>query len=463
MLDPNDIGATVRTWRANLGLSRESFARFTDLTPGAVWRIEAKGQLKLGELEKLNAVWDQQPSPELSRSAPRAPKSPVIKLTGMIVDPTPIVIEQSLLGVTNPVPMPAEPVMPVVELPQLPGLLQISPTVMSEQDGFRRFSNSEIQTFKRCRRKWWFAYHRKLRPKHDESTGVRSIGVDLHEALRYHYVADKTQQIHVQDALEAIIARNHAALKKKHEALGELIPLSVETQFKTESDLMRIIIEGYLDWLAETGADAEYEITGSEVYLEANLPGFNAVKIIGRLDARVRRISDGLRLFMDHKSVGNFPQLTRVLHMNEQMLWYIVLEMLQEDPSPIAGALYNMMRRVKRGANAKPPFYERVEVHHNKYEIDAFLKRLTGTIEDIRKAEADLTEGVDHRFVVYPTPTTNCPWDCAFFQICGMTDDGSYAEGMIKNFFTEGDPLSYYVDPTIPGDESATSQNVNLH
>lgn len=456
MLDVGNISESVKAWRAKFGLSRESFAKHTNLSPGAIWRIEAKGQLKAGELEKLEAAWDREPSSELGRSTPRALKPLITKPMGTIVDPTiidpeAIAQEMTLLGVTNPPPPPVTSVAPVVELPQLPGLLTISPTQMSDQDGYRRVSNSEVQTFKRCRRKWWFAYFRKLRPKNEDPTGARSIGVDLHEALRYHYVADASQRVNVKDALEAVIARNRAALIKKYEIDGELVPLSIETQFKTEADLMRIIIEGYLEWLAETGADSEYEITGSEVYLEADLPGFDKVKIIGRLDARVRRISDGLRLFIDHKSVGNFQQLTRVLHLNEQMLWYIVLEMLQADPEPVAGALYNMMRRVKRGANAKPPFYERIEVHHNKHEIESFIKRITGVIEDIRQAEIDLASGnFDHRQIVYPTPTGNCPWDCAFFQVCGMTDDGSYAEGMIKNFFTEGDPLDYYVDPASP-------------
>lgn len=458
-LDPQNVGPIVKSWRAKLGLSRENFAQRVGLTPGALWRVENKNSLKPGEYDKLAALFDTEDHGALPiLPATTMPKINVPRGTAnfTIIDPIPTVPptvdtpELTLTGVTESAPMPARP---LVELPVLPGLLTTSPTEMSANDGYRRISNSEVQTWKRCRRKWWFAYHRRLQPKHENPTGARSIGTTLHEALRYHYVGPAAPKVNVQDALEAIIARNYYDLRTYHESVdGDLIPLSVDTQFKADADLMRIIVEGYIQWLAETGSDAEFEVTGSEVYLEADLDLIDNVKIIGRLDARVRRVSDGMRLFIDHKSVGNFQQLTRVLHLNEQMLWYILLESLQEDPAPIAGALYNMMRRVKRSANAKPPFYDRVEVHHNKYELESFHMRLTGVILDILDAETRLSEGVDHRGVVYPTPTKDCPWDCPFFQVCSMTDDGSHVEGMIKSFFIEGDPLRYYTDPaSLPG------------
>lgn len=444
MTEPSNIGHAVKTYRNTHKMSRDTFARHSGLTPGAVWRIEAKNQLKPGELEKLTKALDS--VVELPETAPAIKSATTVQLT--IVDPPEVPTDTVFPQVTSTVParvtfIDEQPKKPLIELPELPGFADVSPTVLSQEDGCRRVSNSEVQTFKRCRRKWWFGYYRALQPNAESPTGPRAIGDRLHRALRFHYMGDPNIKINVQDALEALIVSDWKNLVNQY--LPEYVPLAIETQFIKDADLERIIIEGYLEWLAETGADSEYEVTGSEVYLEADLPDIENVKIIARLDARVRRISDGLRLFIDHKSVGAFQQLTKVLHLNEQMLWYILVEMLQHnDEGFVAGALYNMMRRVKRGPNAKPPFYERIEVHHNKYEIESFLKRVQGVVHDMEQARYLLDKGIEHQRVVYPTPHSNCVWDCPFFTVCGMTDDGSHAEGMLQRYFTQGDPLGYY-------------------
>jgi transcriptional regulator with XRE-family HTH domain len=451
------IGEQVIAWRTARKMSRNTFAEYARLSPGAVWRIENKNSFKPGELEKIQKILMQAAS-DVPVPPPRATTKPKITANHTdrqitIVDPP---ADISGLPTIGPVtayaiefPQFIATETKIAELPELPGFLEESPTAMSQRDGFRRVSNSEVQTFKRCRRKWWLTYHRALRAINESPTGPRAIGDRLHRALRFHYLADPAQRVQVQDALESLIASDWRAVVARYENSDEFtggVPLSVETQFKKDANLERIIIEGYLEWLAESGSDSEYEITGSEVYLEADLPGVANTKIIARLDARVRRITDNVRLFIDHKSVGSFEQLTRILHMNEQMMWYILIEMLQEnETAPIAGALYNMMRRVKRGPTAKPPFYERVEVYHNKHDINSFMIRLMGVIEDMNRAEAALGSGSDHRLVVYPTPTRDCVWECPFFQVCGMMDDGSHVDAMLKAYFTEGDPMSYYV------------------
>jgi hypothetical protein len=254
-----------------------------------------------------------------------------------------------------------------------------------------------------------------------------------------------------RDALETLINNDYIELVKqlnepgRFESTDDLIK-----QFQKEADLERVMIAGYVEWLQETGADSELEITGSEVYLEAELPEIPHALIIARLDARVRRIMDGVRLFVDHKTVGDFTQPVRTLHMDEQMLWYLLIERLQSDDSPVAGALYNMLKKSKRSQKASPPFFKRIEVHHNKHSIENFRLRLGGTLHDIMGTRKLLDEGAEHRVVAYPTPRRDCAWDCPFFQVCGMTDDGSYAEGMLQQFYKIGDPLSYYTRGITP-------------
>jgi hypothetical protein len=216
------------------------------------------------------------------------------------------------------------------------------------------------------------------------------------------------------------------------------------------------MLEGYIQWLAETGADAEIEVIAAETYVEAPLHEFNdRVAIIGKMDVRVRRVIDNVRLFIDHKSVASVTQPTIMLPLDEQMLHYHLLEFLtlEEGASRSDGALYNMLRRVKRTAAAKPPFYSRVEVRHNKQELDSYRRRLVGTITDILVVEGQLRDGARHQTVAYPNPTRDCTWDCPFIAVCPMFDDGSRVDAMLEEHYVVGDPLSYYQDEVLGGIE----------
>jgi hypothetical protein len=71
--------------------------------------------------------------------------------------------------------------------------------------------------------------------------------------------------------------------------------------------------------------------------------------------------------------------------------------------------------------------------------------RVAGTINEIQALEAKLNAGHDHRQVAYPTPTKDCSWDCDFYHVCTMFDDGSRSEDMITATYVEVDPLKRYM------------------
>lgn len=445
-------GGIVAQRRKDATLSRERFATLAGISPGALWRIEVKNNWKPGEREKVAQFLESLPDyPSLAVPGPPQTSS---KSVTIVDAETPTDDTSTLLGVTAPpVDFTEVNTQLTYEIKPLPILAHAeeSPTVMSQRDGKWRVSNSEVQTWKRCRRKWWFTYYRMLSPIFESPVGARAVGTRIHDALRYAYLADPSQRMDPRDALETLINNDQVELVKqlnepgRFESTEDLIK-----QFQKEADLERVMIAGYVEWLQETGADSEFEITGSEVYLEAELPEVPHALIIARLDARVRRIMDGVRLFIDHKTVGDFTQPARTLHMDEQMLWYLLIERLQSDDTPVAGALYNMLKKSKRSQKATPPFFKRIEVHHNKHSIENFRLRLKGTLYDIMGTRKALDEGAEHRVVTYPTPRRDCAWDCPFFQVCGMMDDGSYAEGMLNQFYKTGDPLGYYTRGVTP-------------
>lgn len=295
-----------------------------------------------------------------------------------------------------------------------------------------RLSNSEIQTFKDCRRRWWLTYYRRLQPRYKETTGALALGSRIHEALDRYY----SQGIPLLQA--------HAELVDQDKLLVQDEYFGTETLDK-EAELGRIMLEGYLQWVEENGIDAELEMVSTEEKITASLFA-GEVELQGKLDMRVRRKADGVRLFRDFKTVGgSLSDFANLAPMNEQVLTYMLLESTKRDESErVEGGIFTMLKKVRRTAAAKPPFYDQVEVRHNVFALRAFWKRIHGTITDLMRVRRALDDGEDHTFVAYPRPTRDCKWKCQFFAICPLFDDGSAAEQALSEMFVEGDPYDYY-------------------
>lgn len=314
---------------------------------------------------------------------------------------------------------------------------------LSRETGIEYISNSEMATFKRCERKWWFAYYRELGLKAESVVGPLALGTRIHHALAAYYSPNPENPVVVFEK----------TVLEDQEKFPELID-----DIEKQADLGRAMLEGYAEWLEETGADANLRIIAPETRLEIQ-SGFPNVRLVGKLDVRVERETDNVVLFMDHKTVANLTEPVRTLHMDEQMLQYHLLEYMdylamkqaaiergEPEPSPrfTDGGLYNMLRKVKRTARANPPFFERVEVRHNMHELRAYWQRVHGTVGQILERRKALDAGGDHHYVVPPTPNRNCTWDCDFFLVCPLHDDGSNVEGLIEEYYERRDPMARY-------------------
>lgn len=308
----------------------------------------------------------------------------------------------------------------------------------------RYFTNSELQTFKKCRRRWWLAYHRRLRLKARSLTGAAPLGTRVHQALEPWYVPEGRTQIDPRKALEDILHQDKVALIESWTGEPENLD-GVLKQFDKESELSRAMIEGYMQWLEETGADSDFEVIASESAVEYEFaPGLS---LAGRLDTRVRRRHDGALLFIDHKTTDSFATLRKQLPQAEAMTLYEILQRLTNPGERNAGAVYNMLRKVLRSKTAKPPFYDRETVMFNTHQLESAWYRVMGTIRDIQQVEEQLESEVGRKlphFVVYPNPTRDCDWQCEFFPVCSLHDDGSRVDAMIESLYEVGDALDRY-------------------
>jgi hypothetical protein len=216
----------------------------------------------------------------------------------------------------------------------------------------------------------------------------------------------------------------------------------------------RIMLEGYEQWVEENGIDAELEVISTEEQIIA--PLFNgAVELQGKLDMRVRRKADGVRMFRDFKTVGgSLSDFANLAPMNEQVLTYMLLESTKKDEAERSeGGIFTMLKKVKRTANARPPFYDQIEVRHNIFTMRSFWNRIHGTIADLMNVRKALDTGAEPAYVAYPRPTRDCKWKCQFFAICPMFDDGSAAEQALSDSYEVADPYAYYESTEKKGSE----------
>jgi len=323
----------------------------------------------------------------------------------------------------------------------------------------RRISQSEMKTFLRCRRKWWLSDFRRLAPIGSDPTGPLRSGSRVHTALEAYYTPDST--VTPREALEGAIAEDWAAYVAAIAAEDREPDIGTVSTFAKETDTERAMIEGYMQWLEESGADAGLTVTDVETVVSVDgaevapnlVAAFRPFRIVGKLDARVTRDFDGARFFMDHKTTQSLTQPLAGLQSDPQMLHYHWLELMTLDDhrDRSDGAIYNMLRKVKRSKASKPPYFAREYIYHNAEEIAAYAERLLHIIREILRLEEMLT--YPERYgtpaqLAYPTRTRDCDWDCPFSNVCPMFDDGSRAEAMLTDQFRERDPLARYSSDT---------------
>lgn len=257
-----------------------------------------------------------------------------------------------------------------------------------------------------CPRQWWLRYYRGLERKSSlEVEGVSKAeqGTSYHTYMQLHYSG-----------------------------------VDVRPLLKEEpDDLVKRMVEGYLEWLAETGADQGLVIVTNERQIEIGFGKIlgDDVVITGKLDLEV--VDEwGLPKIMDHKTVASLGQADQ-LYLDFQGRTYSLLRRMEGNP--VRGFVHNQAKRVKRTGSAEPPFYSRVEVSYNDTLLANHERQLRGTLERMVQASQRLESSIvipdEHHAFLPPNPTKDCSWQCPFVGICGLFDDGSDAEGVLVDLF----------------------------
>lgn len=323
----------------------------------------------------------------------------------------------------------------------------------------RYITNSETTEMRRCMRRWYLSHYRQLKPRSDRIDEAISIGNFVHEPLANWYNDGQDVQATLVYISEKAILEQEDMME---EGLGENAVSMIDQNITTIKDaaaFAKIILEGYLEWLEEEGADSFLSFIRAETELSVVMPveSFSEpVSLLAKLDAQFLDERSNRKVFMDHKTVQNFSDRERWIQKDPQFLFYGLVEYLTstiihpgEPEMWTADGILNMLRKVKRTARATPPFFKRKDVRHSLIELQNFFIRITGEINRILQTTEMLDKGIDHHLACPPSPTRDCVWDCKFFTLCDFMDDGSDSEGYVEASYEETNPLERY--ESVPG------------
>lgn len=314
-------------------------------------------------------------------------------------------------------------------------------------------SGTELRDWARCPRKWLVTWYWGFLPADPAPTGLRNVGIRLHTALEGHY-GYGLDPLLIIDLLYRTEIEAHP---------------DFEVQLRADWQLSKIMLEGYLDWVAAEGADANLRVVATEAEVRVPLPGYD-VELRAKMDQVVQDTQTGLLAFLDHKSADSF-QRHELIEMDPQMLLYSLIQWLDSGQPPplvgqppqampgavlVNGGIVNTLRRVKRSKSAKPPFYDRHPFRYSYERMAAMLARTQQAASEILAARKALDAcggnlaavNMVQLTVTRPVPLLHdCSWSCPLSGgLCQMMDDGTgWAEALVSSGrYVQGDPYAYY-------------------
>lgn len=299
-------------------------------------------------------------------------------------------------------------------------------------------SNSEIGTHSDCKRKWWLTYYEHMIRDSEPIDGIaaREAGTEAHAALEVYYATNSQVA-----ALAVLNERRTAALAS----------LEDEVQRKAWAmkvgDVAHAMIDGYFQWVEETGVDEQFECTAVESTILAESPVVG-VHIRGKMDQELRHRSSGLYYVGDFKTTKDIERPIRLANLGiPQALTYAWIKRISEPAKTYAGGIWTILRQVKRGPTSKPPYFVRHMVRISQPDLDAHEMHLTGTLQDMLSTKQRLDAGENHNIVAPPNRSETCLWKCPFVDVCSfMNRPGATPDDLVEFGFHRGDPNERYAE-----------------
>lgn len=327
---------------------------------------------------------------------------------------------------------------------------------------------SELTDFKRCPRKWWWAWRQGLRPK--VFADALQYGIWVHIALAKYYKGPGIKRgPHPAETFQQISQDTFRVVKIEQ---PDLLTDELETRYVEMEALGIAVLDEYI---RQYGVDDDILVLSPEQIFDFVIRSRSLYIVYnGTFDLVYRSAGTGLIWLMEHKTAKAIR--TGHLALDEQAgpYWAMATRVLKKQrlitrKDSLHGIMYNFLRKGMPDTREKDesgyalnqdgtiskrqplPLFARYPV----YKTAAMRKRQLDRVESDARRMLETRESVARygESDLQKTPHWSCERFCQFFQMCKLEEEGGNWRDYRKYMFNVEDP---YADHRKSTDEVST-------
>src|SRR5699024_7840786 len=271
-----------------------------------------------------------------------------------------------------------------------------------------RVTNSGMKEYMEDKRKWMLNSLFGFKKRDESPVGPLALGSRVHSALEKLYTDG--------EGLLEEYARLAEIDRELFMASADGVWTDKVDAVNSEVELGRIMLEGYQGWAEDEGLDSGITVEAVEKSVSALIKD-GRVLLMGKQDLTIQDHMDGTRVIRDFKSALNMSDFDKISHIDSQLPFYQYVETLAEPGVRLDGGQYVVLRKVKRTARSKPPYYGVWRLTTNDHQLESIKLKVDGLAEEMLEPRDRILSGEDHRRVAYANPTRDTSWKNPYYNL----------------------------------------------
>lgn len=324
--------------------------------------------------------------------------------------------------------------------------------------------NSERHDFKRCVLRWHWRYGEHLVPI-TLNTGPLIFGSLGHLALAEYYLPGTVRGPHPAETWDELTTDLVDFVKTESKYFDD----EIEASWEDARELGRNMLENYV---IRYDGDPEWHVLWVEDQFHQLIRHPRKpepiVNYVGTIDLVIRNLATGQIEYVDHKFMKTIE--TEHLYIDDQNGGYLAIgthELRKRGligPKEVVRVLvYNFLRKAKHderpqnedglylnkdgSVSKKQPakYFHRERIERIGAERNTQIKRIAQEAYWMKAVRAGLLP-------ITKTPTRDCRWDCSFFDLCQIHEQGDQEalEFAKSQMYKAEDPYAEYRGETQP-------------
>lgn len=307
------------------------------------------------------------------------------------------------------------------------------PVVSSDEP--LRLTNSGMKEFMEDKRKWMLNSLFGFKKRDDTPVGPLALGSRVHSALEHLYTEG--------DGLLTEYSRLAEVDRELFMASPDGFWTEKVEAFNSEVELGRIMLEGYQEWAEEEGLDADITVEEVEKTVSTLIKD-GRVLLMSKQDLTIVDHMDDTRVIRDFKTAQNMAEYDKLSSIDSQLPYYQYVESLADPTARLDGGQFVVLRKVKRSARSKPPYYQVWRTRANAHALESMALKVDGLADEMLSTRDRILAGEDHRRVAPSNPTRDTSWKNPYYNLYPMMDDGSDYIRMLGDLYEQVNPLARY-------------------